>query len=249
MIEINNVSKIYNQHAALQNINISLRQGVVAVIGPNGAGKTTLFSLCSGLDVPSRGTVMVCGHDPYRQHDKVAQIMGVLPEVDGLIEGVPLNRQLEIYGGLFGLGGDQAKRRAIECISALNLEDNAHTMPSRMSKGMRKRSALARALLHDPQILILDEPTDGLDPIQVVSLRNLLIELKKCGKLILFNSHNLSEVARISDTIVVMSKGSVIFAGNKERFTENSPRVGDEFSQMEVAYNALFERSQAIAAG
>lgn len=124
-----------------------------------------------------------------------------------------------------------------------------HTLPSRMSKGMWKRSALARALLHDPRILILDEPTDGLDPIQVVSLRNLLIELKKAEKLILFNSHNLSEVARISDTIVVMSKGSIIFAGNKERFVENSPQVGDEFAQMEVAYNALFEQSQAIPAG
>ena len=236
---IENVRKSYGSKVAVEAFTARVEQGITALLGPNGAGKSTLFRMIAGLTQPQRGTITVLGINPYKAHRQVAAKIGVLPERNGLFENVTAARQLELYARLFGTTSEQAKKATIKVLDKVDLLEDADIKAGEFSQGMCKRLAIARALINNPEILLLDEPTEGLDPIQVMKLRELMLKLRDEGRTIMYNTHNLSEVAKVADQIIVMQKGIIKFDGSREAFQALSGSSGDSLEVMERAYQNI----------
>ncbi|GEM49375.1 ABC transporter ATP-binding protein [Deinococcus cellulosilyticus] len=241
MIEVQHLTRQFGNFNAVQDVNVAVPAGITALLGPNGAGKTTLFNLIAGLDLPTRGSIRVSGLDPYHQHRQTALQLGVLPAQDGLLGHLGARVQLEVYARLFGMGSSEARARTKTCLEQVGLGEIDHRPVSQFSTGMRKRLAIARSLLHNPQMILLDEPTAGLDPAQVLSLRLLLLKCREEGRLVLFNTHHLSEVARIADRVMVMREGRLLFDDTREAFMDLAPAGMGELERMEWAYQHVIE--------
>lgn len=247
-ININLMSKRYGKKMVVQGFTARVRPGITALLGPNGAGKSTLFGLVAGLYRPSEGSVRVNGLDPYVLHRKVAGGMGVLPSRDGLLDRTGARQQLELFARLYGLNARTATERCALMLSELGLTASAGAHVGTFSTGMRKRLAIARAMLHQPEIVLLDEPTSGLDPDQAARLRNLMLSWRDEGRLIFFNTHSLSEVARVADTVMVMAGGRLLFSGSIADFLLHAPASGETAERMEQAYLSLLRQAYASSA-
>jgi ABC-2 type transport system ATP-binding protein len=210
-IELEHVARWYGNVVAVNDISFSLGPGVTGLLGPNGAGKTTLLHMLAGFLAPSAGTVRVLGRSPhsdpsvYRQVGLVPEREAVYPFMTGL-EYVRFNARLQ---GLPDI--DAAARRAI---TAVGLDDAADRAIGTYSKGMRQRVKVAGALIHDPQVLLLDEPFNGMDPRQRLAMMELLGQMATAGKTILFSSHILEEVGRVGSQILVMVSGRLAASGD-----------------------------------
>lgn len=208
MIQVNGLIKDYGARRALDSITFDAYQGeIVGFLGPNGAGKTTTMRILSGYMPPSDGQAIVAGYDVVEESLEVRKRVGYLPETVPLYNDMTALEYLTFMAELRRI--PNAEDRAWETLEMVDLDERANGYIGNFSKGMRQRVGLAQALLHRPEVIILDEPTIGLDPAQVVEVRNLIREIGK-DRTVLFSTHILSEAQQICDRVLIINKGKIV---------------------------------------
>ena len=219
MIDAQAISKFYGAFVAVQDISFSIRAGqVVALLGPNGAGKSTMMKILTGYLAPSEGRATIAGHDVQRDRMTAAAQVGYLPENGPLYHDMTPIELLRFFGEARGLAPSRLKDRINVVIQQCSLQDIIEKPVGKLSKGLRQRVGLSLALLHDPEVLIVDEPTAGLDPNQVRQFRNQIAELRKT-KTLLISTHILSEVMAVADRVILINNGRLIFDGKPAELT------------------------------
>jgi len=207
-IEVKNVTKIYGEQKALDNVSFEIKTGeVVGFLGPNGAGKSTMMKIITGFIPANEGDVIVEGINILDDPMKVRQIIGYLPENNPLYLDMYVKEYLEFVGGIYKL--KNIEKLVADIIHRTGLEIEQHKKIGALSKGYRQRVGLAQAIIHDPKVLILDEPTTGLDPNQIIEIRKLIQDLGK-EKTIMLSTHIMQEVEAICDKVIVINKGQIV---------------------------------------
>ncbi len=219
VISFEHVSKSIGQRLILKDVTLAVEPGdIFGYLGPNGAGKTTTIRILLGLLQPNYGQARILGQDVSR--DEARRKVGFVLESDGLYDNKNADENLQYYGRIYGVPGLGERIRRV--VRLAGLEDRARDMVGTYSKGMRQRLALARAMVHDPELLILDEPTAGVDPSGQIEVRELILNMAhKEGKTILLSSHNLDEVQRICNRIALISRGEIKLSGDLEELRQN----------------------------
>ncbi len=189
---------------------------ITGLLGPNGAGKTTTLRMLYTLMKPDRGQVLVDGVDAAREPEKVRRALGVLPDARGVYKRLTARENIAYFGELHGLSATQIEARTKILAAALQMEDILDRQTEGFSQGQRTKTAIARALVHDPRNVILDEPTNGLDVMTTRAMRAFLQQLKAEGRCVIFSSHIMQEVAALCDRIVIIAKGQVVAAGTAD---------------------------------
>jgi ABC-2 type transport system ATP-binding protein len=214
LIELHNVDRWYGTQPALRGVSLHLEAGRIGLLGPNGAGKSTLLKILMGLLPPSAGGGTILGRDLIQAGAELRRAIGYMPETDSLIPGLRGAEYVALAGELYGMPRRQALRRAHEVLSYLDLEDARYRRLEEYSTGMKQRLKLGQALVHDPQVLLLDEPTTGLDPSGREAMLRLLLDLgKDHGKSLLLSTHLLGDVERVCETVVILHQGQVLRQG------------------------------------
>lgn len=221
VIEAENVTRYFGSLKAIDGLTFSVEAGeVFGMLGPNGAGKTTMVRLINGLLAPSSGTVRALGLDPVKQGDAVRAQTGVLTETPSLYERLSARDNLLLFGKLYGVPKDKLSARVDAILADLGLSARAKDKAGGYSKGMKQRLAIARALLHEPQILFLDEPTAGLDPEAARHVTDLIEQLsRERGRTVLLCTHNLNEAQHLCDRVAVMNQGRALALGSLEQLS------------------------------
>lgn len=214
MIKANGLTKSFGTHMVVQDISFEVAAGeVFGLLGPNGAGKTTTLRMLSTTLQPTRGSGVIAGHDVRRDPEAVRANIGVLPMDPGLYGRLTAAENLRFYGRLCGMRGNALERRIDELLEWLDLADDKHRPTENFSKGMRQKVALARAVLHDPKVIILDEPTAGLDVLSARSVIDFIRESQNAGRSVLFCSHYLLEADRVCDRVAILAGGKICAVG------------------------------------
>jgi len=222
MIALSGLTKKFGPILAVDDISLTVNRGeVVGFLGPNGAGKTTTMRMVTGFLPPSAGTAEVCGFDVVSDPIAVKQKIGYVPEGAPLYDDMTPKQFLEFIAGVRGITGADVKQQIDEVVEKVRLGDMLHRPIETLSKGYKRRVALAQAILHNPEILILDEPTDGLDPNQKDQVRNLINEMAK-DKAIVISTHILEEVEAVCTRAVIISSGKIVFDGTPEDMERKS---------------------------
>ncbi len=209
-LEIRHLTKVYGNQKALNDISFSVRGGeIVGFLGPNGAGKSTTMKITTGFLQATAGEVVVGGFNVMDQPIQVKRIIGYLPEHNPLYQDMYVHEHLSFVGGIYGLTATGLKQRVGAMIELCGLSREQNKKIEELSKGYRQRVGLAQALIHDPQVLILDEPTTGLDPNQIVEIRKLIKEIS-LNKTVVFSTHIMQEVQAICDRVIVINKGELV---------------------------------------
>ncbi|MEY3741594.1 MAG: gliding motility-associated ABC transporter ATP-binding subunit GldA [Flavobacteriia bacterium] len=207
-IEVKNLYKYYGEQAAVRDVSFSVKKGeIVAFLGPNGAGKSTTMKIMTGFMPASEGEVFICGKKVDIDKLDTRQIIGYLPENNPLYTDMYVREYLEFVGRIYKI--KNLKARVSEMIHAVGLDVEQHKKIGALSKGYRQRVGLAQAIIHDPEVLILDEPTTGLDPNQLVEIRELIRSIGK-EKTVLLSTHIMQEVEAICDRVIIISKGQIV---------------------------------------
>lgn len=214
MIETNDLTKMYGDMYALNRLNLTLNQGdVYGFIGPNGAGKTTTMRILATLLNPSWGEATVCGHSIYTGSKEIRRVIGYMPDFFGVYDDMKVIEYLEFFASAYRIKGAARKKICEEVLELVDLTYKRDALVTSLSRGMTQRLGLARTLLHDPQVLLLDEPASGLDPRARIEMRALLKELRSMGKTILVSSHILPELADICNKIGIIEQGCLLVNG------------------------------------
>ncbi len=213
LIQAQGLSKYYGDFTAIREVSFAVPRGsVTAFLGPNGAGKSTTMKILTGYLAPSEGRALIAGFDVEHQRLEASRVLGYLPENGPLYPDMTPGTYLRFIGEARGMGAD-ALRAALDRVAAsCRIEEVWYKTINKLSKGFRQRVCLAQSIIHDPQVLILDEPTAGLDPNQIVLVRDLVKELAKT-KTVLLSTHILQEVEAMADRVVLISEGRVVFQG------------------------------------
>jgi ABC-2 type transport system ATP-binding protein len=221
VIEAENLTRYFGTLKAIDGLTFKVEAGeVFGMLGPNGAGKTTMVRLINGLLAPSSGTIRAFGLDPVKQGDAVRAQTGVLTETPSLYERLSARDNLLLFGKLYGVPEDKLNARVDAILADLGLAARAKDKAGGYSKGMKQRLAIARALLHEPQILFLDEPTAGLDPEAARHVTDLIEQLsRERGRTVLLCTHNLNEAQRLCDRVAVMNQGRALALGSLEQLS------------------------------
>src|SRR5260221_2559147 len=215
MIEFENVTRNYGRKVAVAGLNLVVPAGeLFAFLGPNGAGKTTTIKMICGLLFPTTGAVRVNGFDMSTQGDAARQLISYLPDVPYLYEKLTGREFLQFIADMYGLAGDKATRKIDEVIGLFELADFVDDLTERYSHGMRQRTVFASGLLHEPRVLILYEPTVGLDPASVRKLKNILIDLTRRGTTVFLSTHSLDIVQELASRIGIIHQGKLIGCGS-----------------------------------
>jgi len=209
MIRIEGVSKKFDDLVAVDNLSLHIKQGeIFGLLGPNGAGKSTTISMISGQQLPSSGTVQVNGRSPTSLESK--RLLGVAPQSIALYEELSALDNLTFFGSLYSLGRDKLKERIATVLDFVGLTDRAADRVEKYSGGMKRRLNLAVTLLHDPDILLLDEPTVGVDPQSRNKLFESVLELKEQGKTIVYTTHYMEEAEKLCDRVGIIDHGKLL---------------------------------------
>jgi ABC-2 type transport system ATP-binding protein len=220
VVEIKELSKKYGDFTALDRLTMSVSKGqILGFIGPNGAGKTTTIKILVGLARPTSGRASVAGVDCASEPLKIKRLIGYMPDTFGSYDNMRVREYLDFFGAAFGIPRVERERRvagALETVGAPHFKD---LYVESLSHGMRQRVALARTLLHDPPVLILDEPTNGLDPQARIEMRQLLLDLAERGKTLLVTSHVLPELSRICHRVAIITRGRLRALGTLAEVT------------------------------
>jgi ABC-2 type transport system ATP-binding protein len=216
-LEITGVTKRFGATRALDGVNLRVEPGAfLGLVGPNGAGKTTLVSIAVGLLRPDAGSVRVCGYDLREDPESAKAVLGVLPDGLGL-PGRLTGRELLTYLGLLrGLPAAVVTRRTEELLAVLDLDRAEHTLIADYSTGMTKKIGLAAAVLHDPRLLVLDEPLEAVDPVSAMTIRALLQDYTAAGGTVVCSSHVMALVEQVCDRVAILAAGRVVAAGPTE---------------------------------
>lgn len=214
-LTLDRLSKNFRNIIAVDNVSAELTPGVYGFLGANGAGKTTLMQMVCGIVAPTSGEVLVNGKNNLRLGEKFRDVLGYLPQEFGYTPGFSAKDFMLYIASIKGLDPHFAKRKTNDLLALVNLEDAANHKIRTFSGGMKRRLGIAQALLNDPEILILDEPTAGLDPKERAYFRNIISEMAN-GKIIIISTHIVSDIEYISDQILIMKKGRLILQGSAE---------------------------------
>lgn len=214
-LTLDRLSKNFRNIIAVDNVSAELTPGVYGFLGANGAGKTTLMQMVCGIVAPTSGEVLVNGKNNLRLGEKFRDVLGYLPQEFGYTPGFSAKDFMLYIASIKGLDPHFANRKTNDLLALVNLEDAANHKIRTFSGGMKRRLGIAQALLNDPEILILDEPTAGLDPKERAYFRNIISEMAN-GKIIIISTHIVSDIEYISDQILIMKKGRLILQGSAE---------------------------------
>jgi len=211
------LTKVFGDLVAVDHIDLDIQSGVVyGLLGPNGAGKTTTFRMIYGVLKPTAGKVWVYGYDVSKEPVKAKKMIGVLPEDTGIYPRLTAEENLIYFGKLHGMPEAELRRKVEEYLSILELEEKRDFIAEKLSKGQRKKVAFIRAILHDPPILLLDEPTTGVDVVSAREIRHMIKGYAERGNTVVLASHNMLEVEQLCDVVSIMHKGKIIHTGSIE---------------------------------
>ena len=217
MIRCEKLVKRYGRTLALSGINLSIGEGELhGFIGPNGAGKTTAMKILATLVRPTSGAAFVDGINVCEEPQRSRALVGYMPDFFGVYDNLKAWEYLDLYASCVGIDMAQRRRRIDELLSLTALTDKREAYVDNLSRGMKQRLCLARALLHDPKLLILDEPASGMDPRARAQMRDILREIGRMGKTVLISSHILPELSELCDAMTILEKGHVIFSGSAQ---------------------------------
>ena len=215
MIETIDLTKKYGDFFALESLDLKLEQGdLFGFIGPNGAGKTTTIRILSTLLAPTWGEAYVCGHSIYTHPREIRRSIGYMPDIFGVYDDMRVIEYLEFFAAAYRIHGPERRRVAERSLELVDLVAKRDELVTSLSRGMTQRLGLARVLLHDPQVLLLDEPASGLDPRARIEMRNLLKRLQAMGKTVLVSSHILPELADICNRVGIIEYGRLLACGD-----------------------------------
>jgi sodium transport system ATP-binding protein len=244
MIEIKDISKRFGKVQAVDGVSFTARDGhITGLLGPNGAGKSTSLRIISTVLKPDTGSVTVDGLDVQHDTNGARLKLGVLPHNSGLYPRLSARENIRYYGELNGLSGTDLKRRIDELVELLEIGDFAERPAKGYSQGQRIKVALARAIVHGPRNVVLDEPTNGLDVMATRALRTLIRKLRDSGHCVLFSSHVMQEVAALCDGIVIIAHGRIVAEGTPDEIR----RQTGEQDLEEAFVKAVGPHSEAVA--
>ncbi|GAA0760916.1 ABC transporter ATP-binding protein [Clostridium sartagoforme] len=217
MLVIKNLEKSYGKFKALNGLNLEIEKGeIFGFIGPNGAGKSTTMKIVSGLLSPDSGEVYVDGIDAIKNNKALKDKIGYMPDFFGVYDNLRAIEYLEFYASIYGIVGEEARKLSMDLLELVNLQDKYDANVDGLSRGMKQRLCLARCLVHNPELLILDEPASGMDPRARFEMKGILKNLKEMGKTIIVSSHILSELGEICTRIGIIKNGSIVCEGTVE---------------------------------
>lgn len=215
MIEANNLGKNFEEFTAVHSLSLNVPPGeLLALLGPNGAGKTTTVRMLGAILRPSSGEARINGYDVVREADKVRHDIGMLTEQPGLYLRMSGLEYLLFYGRLYGLNDDEIKQRGLEMFDRFDMAGQADRRLGQYSKGMRQKVGLIRAMLHNPSVLLLDEPTSAMDPHSAKLVRDAIRALRNDRRTVILCTHNLAEAELLADTIAIIKKGTIVAQGS-----------------------------------
>lgn len=258
MLKISNLTKRYGKFTALDNLNLEIKKGeVFGFVGPNGAGKTTTMKIIAGLIKADSGTVLIDGIDARKNRKGVKDKIGYMPDFFGVYDNLKAMEYMEFYASIYGIQGTEAKRICIDLLELAGLSEQADCYVDDMSRGMKQRLCLARSLVHNPELLVLDEPASGLDPRARVEMKEILKELHGKGKTILISSHILPELVQMCTNIGIIEKGRMAVTGTVEeilnmrgsarplvmKFTENQERAVEILKKNDLVNNVIISEN------
>ena len=238
-IEICNLKKTYRKRQALNGVSLSIGQGMFGLLGRNGAGKTTLMKILTTLLHKNSGSVTICGI-PVERAKEVRRMVGYLPQDFSMYPGMTVYEAMDYLGVLSELDGLTRKNRIPELLQKVNLQDNSQTKVKALSGGMKRRLGIAQAILHDPKVLIVDEPTAGLDPEERVRFRNLLCELAE-NRIVLLSTHIVGDIEAACEKIAILDEGKLLFTGLTSELVETAENKVFTVSAPQKGLQALKE--------
>lgn len=258
MIKVENLTKDYGDFRAIDNISFTVEKGeILGLLGPNGAGKTTVMRMLTCFFPPTKGRLMIAGHNCFEESLKVRKKIGYLPERVPLYEDMKVSDYLSFVARIKGMPGKEVKEKVDRIMEDCGLDNVANKLISAISRGYRQRVGIAQALVNDPEVLILDEPTVGLDPKQIIGIRDLIKKL--AGKhTVILSTHILTEVSILCDRVIIINKGKVAAVDSLENLSTESLkkmflRIHGDLQEIERELTALdgvsvVEKEQEFAA-
>src|SRR5437763_4038143 len=235
------LTRVYGSMIALNALNLSVNRGdLFGFIGSNGAGKTTTLRLLATFLAPSAGTAQVLGHDVVRDADAVRHLIGYMPDFFGVYKDMEVTEYLDFFGACYKIPTAQREKTVNDVLELVGLSEKKGALIGALSRGMQQRLGLARVLIHDPQLLLLDEPASGLDPRARIEMMAILQELQRLGKTIIISSHILSELQTLCNRVAIIEKGRLIYSGPVQG-------VRDQMTQGRVIWvRVTSDQSQAV---
>jgi len=235
------LTRLYGNITALDQLDLTVNKGdLFGFIGSNGAGKTTTLRILSTFLAPSTGTAQILGRDLLREADAVRHVIGYMPDFFGVYKDMEVTEYLDFFGACYKIPTAQREKTVNDVLELVGLTDKKGALIGALSRGMQQRLGLARVLIHDPQLLLLDEPASGLDPRARIEMMAILQELQRLGKTIIISSHILSELQTLCNRVAIIEKGRLIYSGEVQG-------VRDQVSQGRVMWvRVSSEQSQAI---
>lgn len=250
MLKIRNLTKRYGRHTALDSLDLQIDRGeIFGFVGPNGAGKTTTMKIMAGLLKADAGEIYIDDIKLFEDYNRLKEVIGYMPDFFGVYDNLQVMEYLEFYASAYGMETRQARRLGGHLLEMVHLEGKEECYVDELSRGMKQRLCLARALIHDPQFLILDEPASGLDPRSRFEFKEILKELRDNGKTIIISSHILMELAEICTSIGIIERGKMILQGSIEDILEtvdtSNPLIIRVYDQVDTAV-LLLKREEKI---
>ncbi len=229
IVELQNVRKAYDAKVAVDDLSITIEPGsMFGLLGPNGSGKTSSIRMMIGITVPDSGSVSLFGQPFQRSH---LQRVGYLPEERGLYKKMKVLDQIVFLGQLHGLDAATAHKRALAWCERLEITDAIHKKTEELSKGMQQKIQFIAALLHEPDLILMDEPFSGLDPMNATLLEDTLVDLRNQGKSVLFSTHRMDQVEKLCDNIALIHQGRLVLSGGMREIKGRYPR-----NRVQIAY-------------
>lgn len=221
MLKIEHLTKHYGAFPALKDLNLEIPDGALhGFVGPNGAGKTTTMRILATLMKPTSGTAYIDGTDLVREGQKARKLVGYMPDFFGVYDSLKCWEYLDFYARCYRIGTEERRRMTGQLLELVQLEDKRDDYVEALSRGMKQRLCLARSLIHDPKLLILDEPASGMDPRARAEMKGILRTLREMGKTVLISSHILPELSEMCDSLTILDHGELVFSGSVEALSD-----------------------------
>ena len=221
MLSLENLTKKYGEFTALNGLSLEIADGQLhGFVGPNGAGKTTTMRILATLLKPTSGTASVDGVDVVKKSSEARKLIGYMPDFFGVYDSLKCWEYLDFYARCYRIGAEERKKMTRRLLELVQLEEKEDEYVDALSRGMKQRLCLARSLIHDPKLLILDEPASGMDPRARAEMKGILRTLREMGKTVLISSHILPELAEMCDSLTILDHGELVFSGSVEALND-----------------------------
>jgi ABC-2 type transport system ATP-binding protein len=247
VIDIRNLRHAYKNHVAVQNVSFTVsRQSIHGFVGPNGAGKTTTLKVLATLLRPQQGSVGVFGEDIVTARNSVRRKIGYMPDHFSMYRQMTVFEYLDFFGAAYGLSQSQRDKTIGDVLALTDMAGRKDDFIQGLSRGMQQRVSLARVLVHDPELLLLDEPASGLDPRARIELMEILMELRRLGKTVFISSHILSELAELCDGVTILDRGTVKYTGSMRGLIANDAGEGAYMLTLAAAHPPVIDALQTL---